>query len=202
MKAIIETGGKQYYVSEGDVIYVEKLDAEAGKKVVFDKVLMANGVSGNPYVKGATVEGEVVKQGKGKKLTIFTYVPNKKSTRKKQGHRQPYTKIEIKKIKSGAFMIKVKVEKDKITITGHANYADYGSDIVCAAVSATVMTSIEGISIIDNEVIDIKQEKDKLDIIINKHVDSTDKLIENMLNCLNEIANQYPKNVKIINREE
>ena len=99
MKAIIETGGKQYYVAEGDIIYVEKLDAEAGKKVVFDKVLMANGVSGNPYVKDATVEGEVVKQGKGKKLTIFTYVPNKKSTRKKQGHRQPYTKIEIKKIK-------------------------------------------------------------------------------------------------------
>ena len=99
-------------------------------------------------------------------------------------------------------MIKVKVEKDKITITGHANYADYGSDIVCAAVSATIMTSIEGISIIDNEVIDIKQEKDKLVIIINKHVDTADKLIENMLNCLNEIANQYPKNVKIINREE
>ena len=99
MKAIIETGGKQYYVAEGDVIYVEKLDVEAGKKVVFDKVLMANGVTGNPYVKGATVEGEDLKQGKGKKLTIFTYVPNKKATRKKQGHRQPYTKIEIKKIK-------------------------------------------------------------------------------------------------------
>ena len=99
MKAIIETGGKQYYVAEGDVIFVEKLDLEAGQKVVFDKVLMANGVAGNPYVKGVTVEGEVVKQGKGKKLTIFTYVPNKKSTRKKQGHRQPYTKIEIKKIK-------------------------------------------------------------------------------------------------------
>ena len=99
MKAIIETGGKQYYVAEGDIIYVEKLDAEAGKKVVFDKVLMANGVTGNPYVKGATVEGEVLKHGKGKKITIFTYVPNKKSTRKKQGHRQPYTKIEIKKIK-------------------------------------------------------------------------------------------------------
>jgi len=99
MKAIIETGGKQYYVAEGDIIYVEKLDAEAGKKVVFDKVLMANGVTGNPYVKGATVEGEVLKQGKGKKITIFTYVPNKKSTRNKQGHRQPYTKIEIKKIK-------------------------------------------------------------------------------------------------------
>ena len=99
MKAIIETGGKQYYVAEGDIIYVEKLDAEAGKKVVFDKVLMADGVTGNPYVKGVKVEGEVIKQGKGKKLTIFTYVPNKRSTRKKQGHRQPYTKIEIKKIK-------------------------------------------------------------------------------------------------------
>ena len=99
MKAIIETGGKQYYVAEGDIIYVEKLDVEAGKKVVFDKVLMAGGVTGNPYVKGATVEGEVVKQGKGKKITILTYVINKKSTRKKQGHRQPYTKIEIKKIK-------------------------------------------------------------------------------------------------------
>ena len=99
MKAIIETGGKQYYVSEGETIYVEKLDIEEGKKVVFDKVLMANGVSGNPYLKGVTVEGKVVKQGKGKKLKIFTYVPNKRSTRKTQGHRQPYTKVEIKKIK-------------------------------------------------------------------------------------------------------
>ena len=63
MKAIIETGGKQYYVSEGDVIYIEKLDLEEGKKVVFDKVLMADGVVGNPYVEGATVEGVVVKNG-------------------------------------------------------------------------------------------------------------------------------------------
>lgn len=99
MKAIIETGGKQYCVSEGDTIYVEKLDVEEGKKVVFDKVLMANGVVGNPYVNGSTVEGVVVKQGKNKKLRIFTYKPNKRSTRKTQGHRQPYTKVEIKKIK-------------------------------------------------------------------------------------------------------
>ena len=99
MKAIIETGGKQYTVAEKDVIYVEKLDVEEGKKVVFDKVLMANGVVGNPYVKGAKVEGKVIKNGKGKKLHIFTYKPNKTSTRKKQGHRQPYTKVVIKKIK-------------------------------------------------------------------------------------------------------
>lgn len=99
MKAIIETGGKQYNVAEGEVVYIEKLDVEEGKKVVFDKVLMANGVVGNPYVKGASVEGVVVKNGKGKKLNIFTYKPNKTSTRKRQGHRQPYTKVEIKKIK-------------------------------------------------------------------------------------------------------
>ncbi len=99
MKAILETGGKQYYVQEGDVIYVEKLDAEVDSKVVFDKVLMANGVTGNPYVEGATVEGVVLKQGKQKKITIFRYKPNKRSTRTKQGHRQPYTKVEIKKIK-------------------------------------------------------------------------------------------------------
>lgn len=99
MKAILETGGKQYSVQVGDVVYVEKLDAEEGQKIVFDKVLMANGVVGNPYVKGASVEGKVVKNGKGKKLHIFTYKPNKTSTRKKQGHRQPYTKVEITKIK-------------------------------------------------------------------------------------------------------
>ena len=99
MKAIIETGGKQYNVAVGDVIYVEKLDVEEGKKVTFDKVLMSNGVVGNPYVEGAKVEGVVVKHGKGMKITIFKYVQKQRSTRKKQGHRQPYTKVEIKTIK-------------------------------------------------------------------------------------------------------
>lgn len=99
MKAVIETGGKQEYVTEGSIIYVEKLDLEEGSKVVFDKVLMVNDVVGNPYVPNATVEGVVLKQGKGKKIRIFTYVPNKRSTRKTKGHRQPYTKVEIKTIK-------------------------------------------------------------------------------------------------------
>ena len=99
MKAVIETGGKQYYVAEGDIIYVEKLDVKDNDKVVFDKVLMVNNTFGNPYVDGAKVEGVALKQGKGKKLRIFTYTANKKSTRKTQGHRQPYTKVEIKKIK-------------------------------------------------------------------------------------------------------
>ena len=97
MKAIIETGGKQYYVEEGTVLYVEKLDAEAGSKVKFDRVLMANGVAGMPTVAGAYVEGEVLKQGKAKKIIVYKY-NQKKNYRRKQGHRQPYTKVEIKKI--------------------------------------------------------------------------------------------------------
>lgn len=97
MKAVIETGGKQYYVTEGTVLYVEKLDVEAGKKVTLDKVLMVNDKVGNPYVDGAKVVGEVVKHGKNKKIIVYKYNAKKKY-RKKQGHRQPYTKIEIKSI--------------------------------------------------------------------------------------------------------
>ncbi|CCZ56687.1 MAG: 50S ribosomal protein L21 [Tenericutes bacterium] len=98
MKAIIETGGKQQYVSVGDIIYVEKLDVEPNKKVIFDKVLLVDDVVGNPFVEGASVEGVVLKHGKKKKITIFKYKQKKRSNRKKQGHRQPYTKVEIKNI--------------------------------------------------------------------------------------------------------
>ena len=98
MKAIIETGGKQYYVSENDVIYVEKLDVEENKEVTFDKVLMLDGKVGMPYVENAKVVGEIVKQGKQKKVVIFKYNA-KKNYHKTQGHRQPYTKIVIKSIK-------------------------------------------------------------------------------------------------------
>lgn len=97
MKAVIETGGKQYYVEEGTILYVEKLDGEAGSKVKFDQVLMANGVVGRPYLANVSVEGEIVKHGKNKKIIVFKY-NQKKKYRKKQGHRQPYTKVEIKKI--------------------------------------------------------------------------------------------------------
>lgn len=99
MKAVIETGGKQYYVEEGTVLFVEKLDVEEGKDIKFDKVLTVNGVVGHPYVEGATVTGKVLKQGKAKKIIVFHYNPKKKF-RKKQGHRQPYTKVEIKSIKT------------------------------------------------------------------------------------------------------
>ena len=97
MKAVIETGGKQYYVEEGTVLYVEKLDVEPSKEVVFDKVLMVNGVPGNPYLENIQVKGTVIKHGKQKKIKVFKYNPKKKY-RKTQGHRQPYTKVEITKI--------------------------------------------------------------------------------------------------------
>lgn len=99
MKAVIETGGKQYYVEPGTVLYVEKLDAESGKEYVFDKVLMANGVVGKPYVSGATVTAKVLKHGKNKKIKVFKYV-QKNNYHKTQGHRQPYTKVEIVKVNS------------------------------------------------------------------------------------------------------
>ena len=97
MKAIFVTGGKQYYVSEGDTIYVEKLDVEAGKDVTFDNVLMVDGKVGTPNVKGAKVVATVEKHGRQKKIIVFKYRPKKKY-RLKQGHRQPYTKLTIKKI--------------------------------------------------------------------------------------------------------
>lgn len=100
MYAIIETGGKQLKVEEGDTIFVEKLDVEAGQTVTLDKVLLIGDKTvkiGNPYVKGATVTAKVEKQGKEKKVVIFKY-NSKKHYHKKQGHRQPYTKLVIEGI--------------------------------------------------------------------------------------------------------
>ncbi len=100
MYAVIETGGKQLKVEEGDTIYVEKLPVEAGADYTFDKVLYIGGensVIGTPYVEGATVTARVEKQGKAKKVVVFKYEP-KKHYHKKYGHRQPYTKLTIEAI--------------------------------------------------------------------------------------------------------
>ena len=101
MKAVIVTGGKQYTVAEGDVLYIEKLEAKAEATVTFEQVLAVldgeNSKIGAPVVEGAAVEAKVVKNGKGKKITVFKY-KSKKGEKKKQGHRQPYTKVEITKI--------------------------------------------------------------------------------------------------------
>ena len=101
MYAIIETGGKQYKVEAGDVLFIEKLDVEADSEVTFDKVIAVgadDGIKvGAPYVDGATVTAKAIKNGKGKKIVVFTY-KCKKNAKRKMGHRQPYTKVEISAI--------------------------------------------------------------------------------------------------------
>ena len=101
MKAVIVTGGKQYSVQEGDIIFIEKLNVEAEETVTFDQVLAVvdgeNSKFGTPVVEGATVTAKVLKNGKGKKITVFKYRP-KKDSKSMQGHRQPYTKVQIEKI--------------------------------------------------------------------------------------------------------
>ena len=105
MYAIIESCGKQYKVAEGDVVFFEKLDAEEGKKVTFDKVMLVSEDGkvqvGNPYVKGVKVEGKVVSHGKAKKIIVFK-MKAKANYRRRYGHRQPYTKVEITSIKTAA----------------------------------------------------------------------------------------------------
>ena len=101
MQAVIVTGGKQYSVKEGDVVYIEKLNAEADATVTFDQVLVVvdgeNSKFGTPVVAGAAVEAKVLKNGKGKKIKVFKYRP-KKDSKSMRGHRQPYTKVQIEKI--------------------------------------------------------------------------------------------------------
>lgn len=103
MYAIIETGGKQYQVKEGDVVFIEKLTAAAEENVTFDKIVAVGtdkGLNvGAPYVNGAKVEAKVLKNGKAKKITVFTYKP-KKGSKTKQGHRQPYSQVRIEAIKA------------------------------------------------------------------------------------------------------
>ena len=111
MYAVIEACGKQYKVTKGDVVFFEKLEAEEGKKVTFDKVVLVSDEGkvqvGNPYVANAKVEGKVISNGRGKKVLVFKYKP-KKNERKTRGHRQDYTKVEITSIK-------VKAEKAEKT---------------------------------------------------------------------------------------
>ena len=105
MYAIIESCGKQYKVAEGDVVFFEKLNTEEGKKVTFDNVILVSDEGkvqvGNPYVKGVKVEGKVVSHGKAKKVIVFK-MKSKANYRRRYGHRQPYTKVEITAIKTTA----------------------------------------------------------------------------------------------------
>ena len=120
MYAIIESCGKQYKVAEGDVVFFEKLDVEEGKKVTFDNVVLVSDDKkvevGAPYVKGVKVEGKVVSHGKGEKILVYKYKA-KKNYRRTQGHRQPYTKVEITKIKTATEKAEAKTEAKAETKT-------------------------------------------------------------------------------------
>ena len=124
MYAIIESCGKQYKVAEGDVVFFEKLDAEEGKKVTFDNVVLVSEEGkvqvGAPYVKGVKVEGKVVAHGKGKKILVYKMKP-KKNYRRMQGHRQPYTKVEITSIKTAAAKTTTKTTETKTKTTAAAS---------------------------------------------------------------------------------
>ena len=113
MYAIIESCGKQYKVSEGDIVFFEKLDTAEGKKITFSNVILVSEEGkvqiGNPYVKGVKVEGKVISHGKAKKIIVFKMKP-KKNYRRKQGHRQPYTKVEITAIKTTTKKVAEKAE--------------------------------------------------------------------------------------------
>ena len=118
MYAIIESCGRQYKVEKGEVVFFEKLNAEEGKKVTFENVVLLsdNGKVqvGNPYVKGVKVEGKVVGHGKGKKIIVFKMKP-KKNYRRKQGHRQPYTKVEITSVKTATKKAETAEKKTETT---------------------------------------------------------------------------------------
>jgi len=113
--AIFETGGKQYRVKEGDEIFIEKLEAEEGEKVKFDNVLAivkeGDQKFGTPYIKGASVAASIIKSGKAKKIVVYK-MHAKKGYRRKQGHRQPYTKVKIEKIALKATKAKDEVKED------------------------------------------------------------------------------------------
>ena len=152
MYAVIETGGKQYRVQEGDIITVEKLNVEAGEKVVFDKVLVLAGEGdlkvGAPYVEGAAVAGEVVENGKGKKVIIYKYKA-KKDYRKKQGHRQPYTMVKIESLggeapkaeakESGEKKFSASMKKDELI----AFAAENNIEVDAKATKAVIIETIE-----------------------------------------------------------
>ena len=160
MYAVIETGGKQYRVQEGDVITVEKLNAEAGEKVVFDKVLlMSDGKEvkvGTPYLTEA-VTGSVVENGKGKKVIIFKYKA-KKDYRKKQGHRQPYTMVKIEsltgEVKAAPVVEEVKeakpakkvsasMKKDELIAVAKANNIEVDEKATKAVIIETIEAALK-----------------------------------------------------------
>ena len=199
MYAIIVTGGKQVKVSVGDTIYVEKLSANEGETVVFDKVLLVGGESskvGAPYVEGASVKGTVTKNGKSPKVVVFKYKA-KANYRRTQGHRQPYTRVTIDSIDCQQLMIKVTVKYKanqikSIILKGHSGYAEYGQDVVCAGASSCFIGALNALT--NPNGFDIVYEEGNGSIVTLSDVSDHDKVVlEVLVTQLETIAFSYGK---------
>ena len=192
MNAIIVTGGKQYKVSEGDVIYIEKLDNEAGDTVKFEQVLAIidgeKATFGAPVVEGASVEAKIVKNGKGKKIRIFKYNP-KKGYRKRQGHRQG----------------------SRITgfdVQGHSGYAEAGADIVCAAITSAVRLVETTVNDVLGLAASVKvRESDasislRLPGSLGQTAESTcQALLTGMMVYFAQLHDEYPEHIEVLEDE-
>ena len=183
MYAIIETGGKQLKVEAGDTIFVEKLDVEAGEKVVFDKVLAVGDKTmklGAPYVKGATVEATVEKQGKEKKVVIYKYNA-KKHYHKKQGHRQPYTKLVINTINK-------------------TDSGEYGKDLVCAGVSTVgigAMNMLAKKGFLAKGLGTIEINEGYINVVVNHTDEVCQVVLETLVVTLETMVESYGRFIKI-----
>ena len=200
MYAIIATGGKQYKVAEGDVIKVEKLGVEAGETVTFDNVIAVSndGLKVGEDVKDASVTASVVENGKNRKVIVYKY-KRKTGYHKKNGHRQQYTKVKIEKINglSGVIMITIKVRKkngsyEEFISKGHAGYAEAGQDIVCAAVSALIITTVNSLEKFTDDKFDVQEEDGFVSIHFRNDLSERGMLLmDSLLLGLTEIAGSY-----------
>ena len=194
MYAIIATGGKQYKVSEGDVIKVEKLDAEVGAKVTFDNVLLVGGDTvkvGTPTVDGAKVEASVVSEGKGKKVIVYKY-KRKTGYHKKNGHRQLFTQVKI----DGTFQ--------GFHSQDHAGYSAEGQDIVCAAVSALVINFVNSLDELtdDHYRIDVNQEDAEIDVVFTEELSEEGSLLlRSLILGLTSVEEEHGQYLDVIFKE-
>jgi ribosomal protein L21 len=214
MYAVIKTGGKQYKVTEGDVLKVEKLNAEVNTTVELTEVLLVAGGDnavkvGKPLVEGARVVVEVLSQGKGPKVINFKYKP-KKASHRKRGHRQLFTEIKVT-FNNSIVMTKVEIFRKNGSIvgykaSGHSGYSEQGSDIICSAISTSMQMTLAGIQEVLKLEPKFKMNDGFLDVdlrnISQNKFTEINILTETMVLFLKELTKQYPKYVRLVEKEE
>ena len=198
MYAIIKTGGKQYKVSEGDLVRVEKLNAEVGESVSFEDVLLVKSDSdlkvGTPKVENAKVEATVKDQAKDKKVVVFKYRP-KKASKSKKGHRQPYFLLMI-----DVTLLKKKKKRLGFAIKGHANFDQHGYDIVCAAVSILSYTAVNTLDYYKIG-FDFSDDGKIMKVLLNKSEDKSEIILNDFEIGIKTLLTNYNEYVNLNYRE-